>query len=71
MGSITCLTQKVSITASCGIGHRSSSDLVLLWLWCRPATTPRLTPSLELPYDTGAAIKKKEEEEEEINKRMK
>ena len=22
---------------SCGVGHRHGSDLVLLWLWCRPA----------------------------------
>ena len=24
------------VAASCGIGHRQSSDLVLLWLWLRP-----------------------------------
>ena len=27
------------IAMSCGIGHRLGSDLVLLWLWCRPAAT--------------------------------
>ena len=28
-----------SIATSCGIGHRHSSDLALLWLWYRPAVT--------------------------------
>ena len=32
---------------SCGVGGRHSSDLALLWLWCRPAATaPDWTPSL-------------------------
>ena len=40
MGSITVLTQWVKrscVAVSCGVGPRCGSDLVLLWLWCRPA----------------------------------
>ena len=29
---------------SCGVGHRLSLDLILLWLWCRPAATVLLGP---------------------------
>ena len=44
----------------CGVGHRCSSDLVLLWMWCRPAAaTPIQSLGWELPYATGAAIKRR------------
>ena len=44
---------------SCGVGHRRSSDLALLWLWCRPATITLIQPlSWEPPYAMGAALKK-------------
>ena len=36
------------IALSCGVGHRHASDLTLLCLWCRPATTADWTPSLNL-----------------------
>ena len=42
---------------NCGVGHRHSSDLALLWLWSRPAA-PILPLAWELPYATGAAPKK-------------
>ena len=29
---------------SCGVGHRHGSDLVLLWLWRRPAATALIRP---------------------------
>ena len=29
---------------SCGVGHRSSSEPALLWLWCRPAATAPIRP---------------------------
>ena len=45
---------------SCGVGHRYSLDLVLLWLWCRPATVAPIQPlAWELPYALGGAPKKK------------
>ncbi|RKM63502.1 hypothetical protein C0984_19685 [Clostridioides difficile] len=43
---------------SCGVGLRRSSDLVLLWLWYRPAATAPIGPlAWEPPYATGAALK--------------
>ena len=44
---------------SCGVGHRGSSDLALLWLWHRPAATALIRPlAWEPPYATGVALKK-------------
>ena len=43
---------------SCGIGHRRDSDLVLLWLWRRPAATASIRPlAWEPPCAVGAALK--------------
>ena len=54
---------------SCGVGHRHSSDLVLLWLWCRLAATALIRPSAwEPPYAVRVALKrlkKKKERERE------
>ena len=45
---------------SCGVGHRHGSDLMLLWLWRRPAATTPIGPlAWELPYAAGAALKNK------------
>ena len=47
------------IAVSCGVGHRHSSDLALLWLWCRPeATAPIRTLAWEFPYAVDAALKR-------------
>ena len=44
---------------SCGIGCRHSSDLAVLWLWHRPAAIALIQPlARELPYVTGAALKR-------------
>ena len=49
-----------SITVSCCIGCRRSSDPVLLWLWCRPAAVALIDPlAWELLYVAGAALKSK------------
>ena len=46
---------------SCGVGHRRSSDLALLWLWRRTAAVaPIRTLAWEPPYATGAALKRQE-----------
>ena len=55
---------------SCGVGLGHSSDLALLWLWCRPVARAPIRPLTgEPPYVTGAALKrqkdKKEREREE------
>ena len=43
---------------SCGVGHRRGSDLVLLWLWCRPAVTAPIGPlAWEVSYASGVALK--------------
>ena len=47
---------------SCGVGCRHRLDAALLWLWCRPAAVALIRPlAWELPYATGAALKKREE----------
>ena len=41
------------------MGRRGGSDLVLLWLWRRPAATAPIGPlAWEPPYATGAAPKR-------------
>ena len=44
---------------SCGVGCKWGLDLVLLWLWCRPAVTAPIRPlAWEPPYAVGATLKK-------------
>ena len=44
---------------SCGGGHRRGSDLVLLWLWRRPAAAAPTGPlAWELPHATVEALKR-------------
>ena len=46
---------------SCGVGHRHSSDPVLLWLWHRPVATAQLGPlAWEPPYAASVALKDKQ-----------
>ena len=46
---------------SCGVGHRRGWDLVLLWLWHRPAATALIQPlAWEPPYAMGVALKRQE-----------
>ena len=58
---------------SCGVGHRRGSDLVLLWLWHRPAAAALIRPLAWEPHmpqvwpsKDKRKKKKKEEEEEEV-----
>ena len=45
---------------SCGIGHRCGLDLVLLWLWGRPAAAALIQLlAWEPPYAAGVALKSK------------
>ena len=70
-GSIPGLTQWVkgsSVAMSCGVG-RMQLDPALLWLWCRPVATAPIRPlSWELPYATGAALKRQKEKEKRKKK---
>ena len=44
----------------CGVGHRQSSNLVLLWLWRRSAIAARIQPlAWEFLYASGVALKSK------------
>ena len=54
---------------SCGVGHRCGSDLVLLWLWCRPAAiAPIGCLAWGPPYASGAALKTpKKKKKKKIN----
>ena len=65
------------VAVSCGVGRRSGSDPVLLWLWCRLVATAPIGPlAWEPPYAVGAAQeiakrhtkkKKKKERKEKKN----
>ena len=64
MGLIPGLAQWVKDTALpravCGLGHRHGTDPTSLRLQYRPAATALIQLlAWELPYDTGAALKKK------------
>ena len=43
---------------SYSVGHRPSSDLVLLWLWCRPAAVAPICPRLGTSIGHGCGPKK-------------
>ena len=44
---------------SCDGGHRCSSDLACLRLWCRPVAGAPIQPlAWKRPYATGAALKR-------------
>ena len=70
VGSIPGLAQWVKdpVLLSCGVDHRLSSDLALLWLWCRPAAATLIRPlAWEPPYATGMALKKQKRREKVIS----
>ena len=61
-GSIPGLIQWVKdpVAVSCGLGYRWVSDLMLLWLWCRPAAVAPVGPlAWEPPYAKDVALKSK------------
>ena len=54
----------------CGIGHRRSLDLTLLWLWCRLAAVALIgSVAWDPPYAVGAAVKgqKTKKKEKKVN----
>ena len=60
-GSIPGLAQWVkgsNLAASSCVGGGLGLDLVLLWLWCRPAATAPIQSLVwELPFATSEALK--------------
>ena len=54
---------------SCGVGHRHGSDLVMLWLWRRPAATVLIRPlAWEPPYAVGVALKRTKDKDKNKTK---
>ena len=59
MPGLTQWVKGSGINASCSMGHRCSSDLALLWLWCRPVAAAPIQPiAWEFPHAVGGALKK-------------
>ena len=57
------------MAVSCGIGRRLGSDLMLLWLWCRPAAVALIGPLAWEPlYAMGAALKRQNKKNKQKNK---
>ena len=57
------------VLLSCGVGHRHGLDPTLLWLWCRPAVVAPVRPlAWELPYASGAALKKQNKQQQQQQK---
>ena len=53
---------------SCGVVCRLNSNLALLWLWCRAATTAPIQPlAWEPPYAMNATLKKKKKKKDNNN----
>ena len=48
---------------SCGVGHKCGLDLVLLWLWYRPAAAAL---AWEPPYVVGVALEKTKQNKKSI-----
>ena len=52
---------------SCGVGRRRGWDLVLLWLWSRPAATAHIRPlAWEPPCAVDVVLKKKKKPKKKI-----
>ena len=50
------------MNVNCGVGRRFGSDMVLLWLWCRPTAAAPIRPlAWEPPYAVGAARKRQKQ----------
>ena len=55
---------------TCGVGHRRSSNLALLWLWCRPMATAPIGPlAWEAPYAVGVVLEKKKKDKKKKRER--
>ena len=51
---------------SCGVGHRRSSDLALLWLWCGRAAVAPIGPlAWEPAYAVGVVLKGKKQKQKQ------
>ena len=47
------------------VGHGRGSDLVLLWLWCRPVAIASIRPlAWDLQYASGVTLKRQEKKKD-------
>ena len=54
---------------SCGVGHRRSLALSLLWLWCRPVAAAPIQPlAWEPPFAEGVALERPKQETKQKQK---
>lgn len=61
-----------SVAVSCGVGGRRGLELVLMWLWCKPAATaPIWSLAWEPPYTAGAALKRPKQKTKNKKKKNK
>ena len=57
---------------SCGVSQRRGLDLVLLWLWHKPAAVAPIVPlAWEPPYATGTVLKKAKKKKQKKRKQKK
>ena len=60
------------MAVSCGVGCRRSSDLALLWLWCRPAASAPIQPlAWESPDAMGVVLKRQKKKKDKKKKERK
>ena len=56
---------------SCGVCHGHGLDLVLLWLWHRPAATALIgSLAWKPPYAVGAALEKAKRQKEKKSPKL-
>ena len=58
-----------SVAMSCGVHHRHGLYPMLLWLWCKQASScsSDSTPSLGTPYAAGVGFKKKKQKQKRFH----
>ena len=57
---------------SYGVGQRCSSDLALLWLWCRLAAVALIRPlAWGPPYARGVALKRQKKKKRKTKEKIK
>ena len=59
-----------SVAVSCGVGLTGGSDLMLLWLWSKPAAVAAVAPigplAWEPPYAASTALKNQKKKKKKL-----
>ena len=57
----------LGVAMGCGVGHRRGSDLVLLWLQCRPAAVASIgLLAWEPPYAESVTLRSKKKKKKDL-----